>query len=185
MRENRLWQSRQECRASFVSTRSQLPFTWMLPVCTYVRRAHAGQGSLVVSMSFGIVCTSALSGDFVAAYAFSAGRPARNGVTEVEKGGGTGQRWSGRKKVEVGGGAAGGVRESVWVEWHTLSSVSTMPQDHTSNIYAPEYGNMPDGQHLSIVLFSGQSPISASFSAFFTDNTQASRTAWPPLKYSV
>lgn len=97
--------------------------------------------------------------------------------------------WSGRKKVDVGleaGGEAelrvafGGLLQSVWVEWHLL----LLAQDHTNNIYAPEYGNMHDG-HLSIVLFSEQSPISISFSAFFTDNTYASRTAWPPLKYSV
>jgi hypothetical protein len=183
VRENRLWQSRQECRASFVSTRSQLPFTWMLPVCTYVRRAHAGQGSLVASMSFGIVYTRALSSDLVAVYAFSVWMIGEG----MEKVGGTGQRWSGvgERRWTSGwragrGGVAGGVRGSVWVEWHLL----LLAQDHTSNIYAPEYGNMHDG-HLSIVLFSGQGPITTSFSAFFTDNTHAIHTAWLPLKYSV
>jgi hypothetical protein len=116
VRENRLWQSRQECRASFVSTRSQLPFAWMLPVCTYVRRAHAGQGSLVASMSFGIVYTRALSSDLVAVYAFSVWMIGEG----MEKGGGTGQRWSemGERRWTSSwrrGGAAGGVRESVAV----------------------------------------------------------------------
>jgi len=71
VRENRLWQSLQECRASFVSTRYQLPFTCTVPVCTYVRRARAGQGSLAVNTSFGIVYTRAFAGDKASAYAFN------------------------------------------------------------------------------------------------------------------
>lgn len=63
VRENRLWQSLQECRASFVSTRNQLPSACKDPVCTYVRRARGGQGSLALNTSFGIVYTRAFAGD--------------------------------------------------------------------------------------------------------------------------
>ena len=98
-----------------------------------------------------------------------------SGGVEWEKEGG--RRAGGEAELRV---AFGSLLQSVWVEWHLL----LLQQDHTNNIYAPEYGNMHDG-HLSIVLFSGQGPIPTSFSAFFTDNTHAIHTAWLPLKYSV
>ena len=71
VRENRFWQSLQKCRASFVSTRNQLPFTCKDPVCTYVPRARAGQDSLAVNTSFDIVYTRAFAGDKASAYAFN------------------------------------------------------------------------------------------------------------------
>lgn len=94
VREKRLWQSLQECLASFVSTWSQLPFTWTLPVCTYVRRAHAGQGSLVASTSFGIVYTRALSGDTVAVYAYGWFDEEMGKVEGRDSGGVEEQRWT-------------------------------------------------------------------------------------------
>jgi len=104
VRENRLWQSLQECRASFVSTRNQPPFTCKDPVCTYVRRAHDEQDSLAVSTSFGIVYTRAFAGDKVSAYAFSVcGWSVRRW-----------KRWRNAAAVECrneGGGQAGGKAE--------------------------------------------------------------------------
>ena len=115
VRENRLRQSLQECLASFVSTWSQLPFTRMLPVCTYVRRAHAGQGSLVVSTSFGIVYTRAWSGDKVAVYAFSVwvvgDGNGKGGGEERDSGGVAEQRW--RASGDVGQGRSCGRRSGV------------------------------------------------------------------------
>ena len=100
-----------------MSTRSQLQFTWTVPVCTYVRRVHAGQGSLVASMSFGIVYTRAFAGDRVSAYAFRlcvwmVGEELLDGkkVEGGEVGGVQERRWRPGWRQ---GGVAGGVRQSV------------------------------------------------------------------------
>lgn len=70
-------------------------------MCTYVRRVHAGQGSLVASTSFGIVYTRAFAGDRVSAYAFSMCVWMVGEELQMEEGGGRGSWWSARAEVEA------------------------------------------------------------------------------------
>lgn len=120
MRENRLWQSLQECRASFVSTQYQLPFTCTVPVCTYVRRARAEQGSLAVNTSFGIVYTRAFAGDKVSAYAISVCvwmvGEAMEKVEERGSGGVEAQKVEAKLEARRSCGWRSGVCLRVWVE---------------------------------------------------------------------